>query len=128
MYVRFVTHQIDDRSGRREGLFAAARRLRESGLLSDVDEATLDLTREWFSVNLPVPDRFALSRRPHRKEQAISWFRDTSDEAIARIRDYAAVLEEYGVAVEMILTDRPGFVVYEDEWQVVAYPFSETAT
>lgn len=51
-----------------------------------------------------------------------------STEAIDRLRDYAAVLQEYGVAVEMIRTERSSFVVYEDKWQVVAYPFSETMT
>ncbi|PZQ17204.1 MAG: hypothetical protein DI565_07495 [Ancylobacter novellus] len=109
-------------------MFAAAGELRESGRLSEVDEKTLDLAGKWFSENLPVPDRLSVSRRPRRKAQAISWFRDTSIEAISRIRAYAAVLEEYGVAVEMIHTDRPGFIVYEDEWQVAAYPFSDTMT
>jgi hypothetical protein len=30
------------------------------------------------------------------------------------------------VAVEMITTERPGFLVYEDEYQVVAEPFADT--
>lgn len=128
MYVRFVTHQIDSDSGRRKGLFAAAKALRESGRLSEVDEARLNVAQGWFNENLPVPTRFSVSRRPHSQNQAISWFRDTATEAIDRIRDYAAVLEDYGIVVEMIRTTRPGFVVYEDDWQVAAYPFSETRT
>lgn len=128
MLVRFVTQKIDRRSGRRQGLFAAARDLRESGRLSACDEARLDLIRDWFSINLRVPDRFSLSPRPHRREQAISWFKDTSQDCIARMRDYASVLDHYDVLTDMIRTSRPGFVVYEDEHQVVAYPFADTLT
>ncbi len=126
MFVRFVTNQKDRRSGRRQGLFAAVSDLRKTGRLSDWDERKLDALREWFEINLPVPDRFSLSPRPHRKAQAISWFRNTSVESIARIREYAALIEDYGVLVEMIRTERPGFIVYEDEYQVVAYPFADT--
>ncbi|WP_146035703.1 hypothetical protein [Methylopila sp. Yamaguchi] len=126
--MRFVTHKKDPRSGRRQGLFAAARDLRESGRLSLWDEQRLDALREWFADNLPVPNRFSVSARPNRKSQAISWFKSTSKDSIAHIRDYAAVLEEYGVLVEMIQTARPGFVVYEDPYQIVAYPFADTDT
>lgn len=128
MLVRFVTPKIDPRSGRRQGLFAAARDLRESGRLSAGDEARLDAIRERFSINLSVPNRFSLSARAHAKEQAISWFKDTSQDCISRMRDYASVLDDYDVLTEMIRTLRPGIVVYEDDHQVVAYPFADTPT
>lgn len=40
--------------------------------------------------------------------------------------DFQAILESYEIGVEMLREGRPGYVVYEDEHQVVAYPFSET--
>ena len=128
MLVRFITQTIDRRSGRRQGLFAAARELRESGRLSACDEARLNLIKDWFSINLPVPDRFSLSARAHAKEQAISWFKDSAQDCISRMRDYASVLDDYDVLTEMIRTSRPGVVVYEDEHQIVAYPFADTPT
>ena len=42
------------------------------------------------------------------------------------MREYQALLESYGFAVQMLREKRPGYVVYEDQHQVVAYPFSET--
>jgi hypothetical protein len=42
------------------------------------------------------------------------------------MREFQAVLESYDILVEMLRERRPGYVVYEDEHQVVAYPFSET--
>jgi hypothetical protein len=38
----------------------------------------------------------------------------------------AAVLEQHGVSVEMLRTSKPGYVVYEDRYQVVAVPFRDT--
>jgi hypothetical protein len=34
----------------------------------------------------------------------------------------------YWTAVKVIKTHRPGYVVYEDEFQIAAYPFSDTPT
>lgn len=126
MLIRFVIASRDEDSGRRQGLFQAADELRASGRMSGTDEQRLNEVEQWFRDNLPVPKRFAVSSKPRRKAQAISWFRDTATEQIARMRDFQVILESYGVAVEMLRERRPGYVVYEDDHQVVAYPFSET--
>ena len=126
MFIRFVISSRDDNSGRRQGLFQAGDELRASGRMSHYDELRLDELQQWFRANLPVPSRFSLSSKPHRKAQAISWFRDTATEQIAWMREYQSLLESYGFAVKVIREKRPGYVVYEDEHQVVAYPFSET--
>ena len=36
------------------------------------------------------------------------------------------LLDAYGVTVDMITSRRPGYTVYEDEYQIAAYPFDET--
>ena len=126
MFIRFVVGSRDEDSGRRQGLFQAGDELRATGRMSHGDEQRLDELQQWFRENLPVPDRFAVSSKPHRKPQAISWFRDTATEQIAQIREYQRLLETYGFIVQMLREKRPGYVVYEDEYQVVAYPFSET--
>ena len=36
--------------------------------------------------------------------------------------------ERYGIEVEIITTTRPGYIVYEDRFQVAAYPFADTPT
>ena len=126
MFIRFVIANQDEDSGRRQGLFQAADELRASGQMSDSDEMQLDKVEKWFDENLPVPTRLALSSKPRRKAQAISWFRATATEHIDQMREFQAVLESYDIPVEMIRERRPGYMVYEDEHQVVAYPFSET--
>lgn len=80
----------------------------------------------WFKKHLRVPSRFAASAKPHAKAQALSWFRDTSIRHIEHMREYQRILENYGLMVTMLRTKRPGYVVFEDEHQVVAYPFADT--
>ena len=70
----------------------------------------------------------AVSSRPHAKTQAISWFRDTATQHIAQMREFQTVLERHGLVVEMIKAKRLGYILYEDEFQVCAYPFSDTPT
>lgn len=126
MFIRFVIASRDEDSGRRQGLFQAADGLRASGRMSASDLGRLDQLEGWFREHLAVPDRFSVSSKPNRKAQAISWFRDSSSEQIARMREYQALLESYDIPVQMLREKRPGYVVYEDEHQIVAYPFSET--
>ena len=42
------------------------------------------------------------------------------------MREYQRVLEAYDIRLEMLRTERPGYIVYEDDHQVVAYPFADT--
>ena len=82
--------------------------------------------REWFNEHLEKPNRFTASKPPfyRKKNKAISWFKDTAHEHLARIRGLVAILKSHGVAVRTIKAKRIGYVVYEDEFQIVAEPFS----
>ena len=42
------------------------------------------------------------------------------------MRELASILEGHRVAVDILKTERPGYIVYEDEYQVTAEPFEET--
>jgi hypothetical protein len=128
VFIRFVVKRLDSHSGRRQGLFQAAIRLRESDDITGQDRKRLLALSDWFNQNLERPARLSLSARPYAKAQAISWFKDTSIQHISRMRQFQRVLERYGIAVEMLSTRRPGYIVYEDEFQVAAYPFSDTRT
>jgi hypothetical protein len=126
MFIRFVIGKLDADSGRLQGLFQAGDELLGSGRMAQEDAEALRTTYDWFKANLAVPTRFSVSARPHAKAQAISWFRDTATEHIQQMRDYQRLLQTYGSRVDMLRTARPGYIVYEDQHQVVAYPFADT--
>jgi hypothetical protein len=126
MYLRFVVAEIHHASGKQLGVFHAVRYLREDGELFPHEEDQHDLVKKWFSKNLDTPTRFTASKPPlgRKQSKAISWFKETAKEHIARIRILVAILENHGVSVQMLKTDRVGYVVYEDEYQIVAEPFA----
>ena len=128
MFVRFVIDDIDDTSGRRQGLFQAAVALLDSGVMSDADTDHLEVIGAWFNEHLEKPARLSLSARANRKAQALSWFKDSATNHIAKMRDMQTLLERYGFDVKMIKARRLGYVLYEDAFQVAAYPFSDTPT
>ena len=128
MYIRFITGEIHDKSLYEVGVFQAAYRLRKHGNLPDYEETRLRELLDWFNINLKKPDRFTKSKPPfYRKEnRAISWFKATSTEHIANLREIVSILNHHDVHTEMIQTERPGYIVYEDAHQVVAEPFSDS--
>jgi hypothetical protein len=126
MYVRFVVAEIDEDSGKELGVFQTAWNLRDDGKLYPEEDEQLDLIRRWFNDNLEKPRRFTASKPPYyrKKRKAISWFKDSAREHIARIWSMIAILRNHGIVVRMLTTERVGYVTYEDEFQIVAEPFS----
>ncbi len=128
MYIRFVIHRNHEDSGRREGLFQALCRLDTQGVLSPHEQDQWDEIYEWFRHNLKKPRSFTRSSKPRAKQVALSWFKDSATEHVAKMRGLVQILEAHRISVEMLRTERPGYVVYQDEFQVSAEPFRETAT
>lgn len=128
MYLRFVVADIHEASGRGLGVFHAICDLRDGGKLSRDEEQQYHSVEQWFDKNLPKPTRFTAAKPPfyRKKNKAISWFKDGAHEHLAKIRELVAILEHHGVSVRMLNASRVGYVVYEDEYQVVAEPFADT--
>jgi epoxyqueuosine reductase QueG len=103
-YLRFVVEQIDEDSQMELGVFHAVGNLRDSGQLDPHEEEEHQATRNWFNENLEKPTRFTASKPPfHRKKSnAISWFKDSAHEHIARVRSLVAILRHHEVAVRML--------------------------
>jgi hypothetical protein len=99
----------------------------QPGRLDRYEEKQHDLIREWFNENLQKPTRFTAAKPPFYRKQlrAISWFKDSAQEHITCVRDSVTILEHHRVYVLMLKTDRVGYVVYEDEYPIVAEPFSK---
>lgn len=127
MYIRFVIHYKDQDSGKRMGLFHASRELRDAGLVDVYEEEQLISIRDWFDENLKKPHSFSKSKKPNAKGVAISWFKDSAVEHIRKMYEMKTIIEDHGLVVDVVRTEKPGYVVYEDQYQVTAQPYAETS-
>ena len=126
MYLRFVVAEIHPKSGKELGVFHAVGYLRDDGKLAPHEEEQHDEIRKWFNAHLKEPTKFTASKPPFYRKQskAISRFKDTAHEHIDRIRLLVEILRNHGISVQMLKTERVGYVVYEDEYQIVAEAFT----
>jgi len=117
MYLSFVVAEIDEDSQQDLGVFQAIHKLEREGKLAEREQEQSALIDKWFDKNLRKPTRFTSSKPPfyRKKNKAISWFKDKAYEHLSQIRSLVAILENHGV----------GYIVYEDEYQIVAEPFAD---
>jgi hypothetical protein len=118
-YVRFVIGHKDEDSHVERGIFQAVALALEWQDITGSDAEELNELRAWFSENLAKPTSFG--RGKHRL--GICWFKTGAIEHISRIWEMVRILERNGIHIRKIRTDKPGYVIYEDEWQLVAEPF-----
>ncbi len=89
------------------------------------DERRLWELNNWFRYNLELPDKITRSNSQNKIPIAVSWFKDTAHEHIKNLREISKIIQRYGVVVEFLHTDNPGYILYEDEFQVFAEPFKD---
>ena len=114
-------------SGYRQGFLGAAVDLQRDERLPISDHDKLAAMGRWFDEHLPRPDRFTRKRNAsHKKTLGLSWFKDSAHEHLRVAREMIEILGHHGVVIQAIETERPGYIVYEDDYQIVAEPFSDT--
>ena len=131
VYVRFAVDAIDDDSQVRGGILQAAYALRDDEDVLEDDREALEALLSWFASQLNTPDRFNRTSSKgyyRRAPKGISWLKDTAKEHIDKMREVAEILGRHGHRVEMLKESRPGYLLYEDEFQVVAEPFADSTT
>jgi hypothetical protein len=126
MFIRFVTDQPDEDTGIPVGVFAIAYRLLDNTEVDDCERTEIRKTLDWFKTNLPIPKRFVRSRKPHRQDRGICWFKSDAIECVTNIRYLVHLVREQNVIVRELTTETPGYMIYEDRFQVVAEPFATT--
>jgi len=125
MFLRFVTLEMDTDSQARAGIFTAAYRLWREGDIPEYERERLDDILMWFNLHLDRPSR--LSRKPsrRRKNRAICWFKSSAHMHLEMVWEMAMILWSNEVIIQTIKTKRPGYIVYEDSFQIAAEPFDE---
>lgn len=125
MYLRFITDEIDLRTGKPKGMFTLAYELIQARVLSNNDEALLKGSLKWVEVNIPIPTRFSRTSNEYRKNTGgLCWLKSESDEVVSKHWNIKNIVEITGYSIRLVKTENPGKMVYEDEFQIVALPFS----
>jgi hypothetical protein len=112
-------------------LFRLAYRLRDAPEVNAHDRQALAEALEWFDKNLRAPDRFNRSTSKgfyRRATRGIAWLRDSATDCASRMHRIKDIFEAHGHQVTMIRETRVGYIVYEDDLQVIAEPFADTQT
>ena len=124
MFVRFVITLIDPESQVESGLFVARDLFEEEEecLLFGCYQDRLDQLFDWFNSNLRRPTRLSRAVGRWRVRRGICWFKPTAYEHIGNMWELAAIYDACGFPVIMLKTSRPGYLLYEDEFQIVADP------
>jgi len=123
VYLRFTTQFINEFGEPHTGIFSALRFVREWSITQDDDVAKLKDLRDWFNTNLEAPDKFSNARNKNPASISLSWFKDSAKDHIKKIYEIREILEKYGVIVEVVSTKNPGYIIYDDDYQVSAIPF-----
>ena len=121
-YLRFTVLSQDEDSTRKRGILVVAAHLRDHGDLSVDEHIHLRQLLDWFNTNLHVPPVLS----DNRNRRALSWFKTQAEKPLAHMWSLVEVLERHGIQVELHKTRRPGIVLYEDGWQIVAKPHRST--
>ncbi|MCL2648060.1 MAG: hypothetical protein FWD61_13790 [Phycisphaerales bacterium] len=103
-------------TGRPAGVFAACHHLRRDGRLVPHEDQLFEEINQWFKRNLIEPQFYKVGN----PEKAISWFKPAGNHFVDRLRPLVELLALKGVAVEIIRTEFPGRIIYEDDFQVGA--------
>lgn len=114
-YLRFVVGADGDSTSCLDGLFVVLGSLRH---LPPSASERMEQLYDWFNAELPCPP-FSSGKFP---VDAVCWFRPSAVRFIQRMWDFANLLREQGQPVRVLKTDKPGRIVYRDEYQVLAVP------
>ena len=113
-YVRFQSDQISSRTGKPQGFFAAAHFLKQGNALSEPERARIAEIEEWFKTNVPDPPFYEEGS----EIRAVTWFKSERKTAIEKARAMVQILRQHGVKMQEVRQQRPGQIVYEDEFQI----------
>ncbi|MDE6762910.1 MAG: hypothetical protein K2J73_04450 [Oscillospiraceae bacterium] len=116
-YMRVQGREIAYRTQKPVGVFILNWRRIRDGVYSKEDAEIYDQTHKWFLDNLPVPPFYGKDNE--NPDGAVTWFKtENSDVMLEHIEPLLELLEKYCIPYDVVYTDTPGKIVYEDDFQV----------
>lgn len=122
MYLRFITEFKNEWGEQETGVFQALGYLIRSEQVFEYDRQRLKEIREWFNKELDRPKRFNKHSNKNKANVAISWFKDSANQHLKNMYDLVPIFDNYGIRIEIIKKENPGYKVFEDSFQIVTIP------
>ncbi len=113
-YMRIQGREIAKNTEYANGVFGIFRDLERGEVLSEEDYDLYVEIVEFFINNLPFPPMC------NNQEKVVCFFKtESADEMMKYMKPLVWLLERYHHPYDIVLTNFPGEIVYEDEYQVV---------
>lgn len=115
-YYRYCSDRISPHTGQRYGIFISVWHLVRDGKITVDEEFAYWEARKWFEEHLPIPPYY----REGNPDKAITWFKESAMEGsvVRKLDLYRNLAEKYGTTIELISSESPGPIVYEDDFQI----------
>jgi hypothetical protein len=113
-YLR-VQVRYSGKTGKPVGIFVAVYHLMNAGALSEEETQRYKDIEAWFEECLPNPP-FYDDGNP---DKAITYFKNnTTSHMLERVMPLMGLLDKYEVPYDVVYTNYPGKIIYEDDFQV----------
>jgi hypothetical protein len=122
MYLRFITEFRDEYDEIKTGVFQAMGYLCRTDIMYDFDKRRLMELRDLFNLQLERPTRFSKSLKKNAPKVSLSWYKSTATQHLTKMYEVKELMAPYGIFVTVIKRENPGYIVYEDEYQVSTLP------
>ena len=125
MYLRFESYLQDRDYKYRLGIFQAAFSLRDNECVSDYAREAMREDIEWYKENLPSPDEYYFRLRRFKSYEALGvcWFKYQATDMIRRAYIMKNRLEDWGYPILVLKSRKPGWIKYQDDYQIVVNPY-----
>lgn len=122
VYIRFVCYQLVESQRQRLGLFQALDEARGCDFAPSWALEQIEEIYGWFKKNLAAPALFSRGGWKGWGQPGLSWFKPVAVEHIRQMHQLKLALEACGVHVDVLTTRDPGYIIWQDQHQLVAEP------
>lgn len=113
-YVRIQGKELALNTSYAKGIFSMCWKLIQKDVMEEEDADLFKEIDQWFSEILPYPPQCM------NREKVVCFFKtENTDEMMKLINPAMWLLEKYHHPYDVVYTNFPGEIVYEDEFQVV---------
>ena len=112
-YVRIEGRELAENTMHAKGVFSICMKMLRDDVMDEEDTLLYKEIDDWFAVNLPWPEPC------RRQEKVICWFKcENADIMMKMMQPVMWLLERYNHPYNVVYTNFPGEIVYEDQYQV----------